>query len=63
MAKAKNVFVCSNCGHETSKWMGQCPGCREWNTFVEEVKMTGAKAKVTSVLSKEISKSKVKKIK
>ena len=37
MAKAKtsNVFFCSSCGYESSKWMGQCPGCREWNTFVE----------------------------
>ncbi len=38
MAKAKTstVFYCQNCGHESSKWMGQCPGCKEWNTFVEE---------------------------
>lgn len=38
MAKGKlaTVFYCQNCGHESSKWMGQCPGCRQWNTFVEE---------------------------
>ncbi len=37
MAKAKKmVFFCQNCGFESAKWMGQCPGCREWNTFVEE---------------------------
>ena len=38
MAKAKmtTVFYCQSCGYESSKWMGQCPGCREWNTFVEE---------------------------
>ncbi|MCQ4690649.1 DNA repair protein RadA [Clostridium sp. SL.3.18] len=37
MAKAKkSVFFCQNCGHEESKWLGQCPACREWNTFVEE---------------------------
>ena len=38
MAKGKNttVFFCQSCGYESSKWMGQCPGCREWNTFVEE---------------------------
>lgn len=38
MAKAKTstVFFCQSCGYESSKWMGQCPGCREWNTFVEE---------------------------
>lgn len=38
MAKSKmtTVFYCQSCGYESSKWMGQCPGCREWNTFVEE---------------------------
>lgn len=37
MAKAKNsVFFCKECGYESSKWMGQCPACREWNSFVEE---------------------------
>ena len=35
--KAATVFFCQNCGYESSKWMGQCPGCREWNTFVEEI--------------------------
>ncbi len=34
--KATTVYFCQNCGHESSKWMGQCPGCKEWNTFVEE---------------------------
>lgn len=34
--KAATVFFCQECGYETSKWMGQCPGCRQWNTFVEE---------------------------
>lgn len=34
--KLTNVFYCQECGHESSKWMGQCPGCRAWNTFVEE---------------------------
>ncbi|MDO4345198.1 MAG: DNA repair protein RadA [Eubacteriales bacterium] len=37
MAKGKTtVFFCQNCGYESSKWLGQCPGCREWNTFAEE---------------------------
>ncbi len=37
MAKGKTtVFFCQSCGHESAKWMGQCPGCRQWNTFVEE---------------------------
>ncbi len=35
--KIKTVFVCSNCGYETPKWMGQCPNCNEWNTLEEEV--------------------------
>lgn len=37
MAKGKkSIFFCQNCGHEESKWLGQCPACGEWNTFVEE---------------------------
>ena len=37
MAKGKKtVFFCQNCGYESVKWMGQCPGCQQWNTFVEE---------------------------
>ena len=45
MAKAKkSVFFCQNCGYESSKWLGQCPGCREWNSFVEETVSAGGKA-------------------
>ena len=36
----KTVYFCQECGYESSKWMGQCPGCREWNSFAEEPKMT-----------------------
>ena len=37
MAKGKkSVFFCQNCGHEENKWLGQCPMCKEWNTFAEE---------------------------
>lgn len=36
MAKAKTVFFCKECGHESGKWLGQCPGCKLWDTFVEE---------------------------
>ncbi len=44
MAKGKSttIFFCQNCGYESSKWMGQCPGCKEWNTFVEEVVNTAS---------------------
>lgn len=42
MAKAKKTaFFCQECGYESPKWMGQCPGCRQWNTFVEETVVTG----------------------
>lgn len=36
MAKKMVAFFCQGCGYESAKWMGQCPGCKEWNTFVEE---------------------------
>ena len=37
MAKDKTVYVCSNCGQDSPKWVGKCPSCGEWNTYVEEV--------------------------
>ncbi len=37
MAKTKTVFVCSQCGNDSPKWLGKCPVCGEWNTYVEEV--------------------------
>ncbi|MBS4535024.1 DNA repair protein RadA [Clostridium sp. D2Q-14] len=37
MVKLKSKFVCQECGYETPKWMGRCPGCNEWNTLVEEI--------------------------
>ena len=43
MAKAKQIFFCQECGYETSKWMGQCPGCKAWNSLVEEKVVTTAK--------------------
>ncbi len=42
MAKTKTAFFCSSCGAESPKWMGKCPSCGEWNTFVEEVISTGS---------------------
>lgn len=38
MAKKNTIFFCKECGHESYKWLGQCPGCKEWNTFVEGIK-------------------------
>lgn len=37
MSKLKTAFFCSNCGYESAKWLGKCPSCQQWNTFVEEV--------------------------
>ena len=55
MAKSKaNVFFCQECGFESAKWMGQCPGCRAWNSFVEEpvIKSSG-KSSAKSISSGE----------
>ena len=49
----KTVYFCQNCGYESSKWMGQCPGCREWNTFVEETVSRTAKLDSTRNLGEE----------
>ena len=48
MAKGKNatVFFCQSCGYESGKWMGQCPGCRQWNTFVEETVIRSTKSSI-----------------
>ena len=37
MSKTKTSFFCQNCGYESVKWVGQCPSCNQWNTFVEEL--------------------------
>lgn len=59
--KIKTVFVCKECGYETPKWMGQCPGCNEWNTLEEEViakkKATGSMT--SSAVKKVISGAKM----
>ena len=53
MAKAKkSIYFCQNCGHEESKWLGQCPMCREWNTFVEE-KVTVSKGTAAKNIVRE----------
>lgn len=54
MAKGKTVFFCQSCGYESAKWMGQCPGCREWNTFMEEpVIVSGNSQKKVSLIKKQ----------
>jgi len=37
LSKIKKAFFCTNCGNESAKWIGRCPGCNEWNTYVEEI--------------------------
>ena len=37
MAKIKTSYFCQNCGAQSAKWIGKCPACGEWNTYVEEV--------------------------
>ncbi len=70
MPKKSTVFFCSSCGYESSKWMGQCPSCKEWNTFTEEpvVKMkravqTASFSSTEPVLLKDISVDDSKRIK
>ena len=46
MAKEKKIFFCTECGYESAKWMGQCPGCKGWNTFSEEKVITGKSGSV-----------------
>ncbi|MES1224018.1 MAG: DNA repair protein RadA, partial [Bacteroidota bacterium] len=41
MSKTRSAFFCQNCGYESSKWVGKCPSCEQWNTFVEEVIIKG----------------------
>lgn len=53
MAKSKTVFFCKECGHESAKWLGQCPGCKQWDTFVEEP--VAKKTKTAGTASRLIS--------
>lgn len=52
MAKIKSVFICSECGYESPKWYGKCPGCENWNTMTEEIKET---SKGSATVKKRIS--------
>lgn len=50
MAKVKSVYFCNNCGYESAKWLGKCPGCGQWNTFTEEKVTVGASGKSKGTL-------------
>ncbi|SET72637.1 DNA repair protein RadA/Sms [Oceanobacillus limi] len=47
MAKRKTKYVCQDCGYESAKWMGKCPGCNNWNTLVEELEVSTTKGRQT----------------
>lgn len=55
-AKAKTSFFCQQCGMESLKWVGRCPGCGEWNTMVEELKPTKAEQRRGFVASESMAK-------
>ncbi|MCD8019420.1 MAG: DNA repair protein RadA [Clostridiales bacterium] len=50
-AKVKTVFFCKECGYESTKWMGQCPGCGEWNTLVEEKAVPASSGRMSGLSS------------
>lgn len=65
MAKSKSTtFFCKECGYESTKWLGQCPGCREWNTFVEEpvIKKTAATISGSRNFIKPVKISEIEKV-
>lgn len=57
MAKLKTAYFCTNCGNESPKWMGKCPACGEWGTFVEELVRKGSVSKQEDTRSFEGVKS------
>ena len=48
--KSKSVYICSECGYETPRWLGQCPGCNEWNTLNEEIRTVTKEKQVAKSL-------------
>ena len=52
--KLSTVFVCNECGYESSKWMGKCPACNQWNTFFEEKQITANTAKARQKTNAEV---------
>ena len=60
--KEKSVFYCKECGYESAKWMGQCPGCRQWNTMSEERITVSSKSSISKLDRKEAVLSKMSEI-
>ena len=57
MAKAKTVYFCQNCGASSAKWIGQCPSCKQWNTYVEEIVEKGSAGQVPAWVDTDDKKS------
>ncbi|MBS1744121.1 MAG: DNA repair protein RadA [Bacteroidetes bacterium] len=75
MSKTRSAFFCQNCGYESAKWIGKCPSCEQWNSFVEEVIVKGTdknekddwkemsgKGKIKTVSLNEVSSAEEKRI-
>ena len=60
MPRIKSVFVCQECGYESSGWLGKCPSCNQWNTFVEELQGNSARPVAASGEIKPVSINDVK---
>ena len=52
MAKEKTIYVCSDCGAETTNWAGKCPACGSWNTL-KELKLTAGRTKTRQMISSD----------
>jgi DNA repair protein RadA/Sms len=62
MAKVKTVFFCQNCGHSSPKWLGKCPSCSEWNTFIEERVQSASAASKTRNAEEETKPQRVQEV-
>jgi DNA repair protein RadA/Sms len=63
MVQIKKAFFCQNCGAQSPKWMGKCPSCNEWNTFVEEIIKKENQIESWQTTKTTVSKSKALKLK
>jgi len=62
MSKSKTIYICQNCGNDATKWIGKCPSCGQWNTYVEEIvqkKVKSSNFKISESGSKPVSISKI----
>jgi DNA repair protein RadA/Sms len=57
MAKTKTSYFCQNCGAQSGKWIGRCPSCGEWNTYVEEVVSKGEDSKIPGIVSSSLQRA------